>query len=336
MLIADKPANNPAAGETVPEVLVVIVNYNAGDLLLRAVKAMSQQIYTRFRLLIVDNASTDGSIQALRAVFPGVEVLLAGSNLGFAAANNLAVRSAGRTRWIALLNPDAFPEPDWLSRLIAAAAEHPEAASFASRTLAADDVQYLDGAGDAYHLSGRYWRRGYRLKERNRFIVREEIFAACGAAALYVRGAWEEVGGLDEDFFCYGEDVDLGFRLQLAGYKCIYVPESVALHCGSAVTGEHSTFSTYHGHRNLVWVYVKNMPAPLFWLMLPLHVALNLAMVIGCLMRGQGRVVLRAKRDALIGLPRMWRKRSAIQSKRQVGSGRVWKALARGWPGPRR
>ena len=316
-----------------PDVLVVVVNYNGGELLSRAVAALARQSYRSFRLLIVDNASSDDSISRLHAEFPETEVLQTGSNMGFAAANNLAVRSAGGTRWIGLLNPDAFPEPDWLQNLIGAARKNPNAGSFASRTLVAGDPEKLDGAGDAYHVAGRYWRRGYHRKKQDLYLQSEEIFAACGAAALYSREAWEDVGGFDEDFFCYGEDIDLGFRLQLAGYKCLYVPEAVALHCGSAVTGQRSDFSTYYGQRNLSWVYFKNMPAPLFWLVLPLHVLLNFATVLRCMLRGQGGVVIRAKKDSALGLPAMWRKRSEIQRKRKIGSVRLLKVLELGWPG---
>jgi GT2 family glycosyltransferase len=152
---------------------------------------------------------------------------------------------------------------------------------------------------------------------------------------LYSRKAWEQVGGLDEDFFCYGEDVDLGFRLQLAGYRCLYVPTAVAHHYGSAVTGERSDFSTYHGQRNLVWVYVKNMPPLLFWVLLPYHLVLNLAALIGCVLRGQGRVAFKAKIDALRGLARTWKKRRSIQRERRVSAARIWSLLDGGWPGPR-
>jgi GT2 family glycosyltransferase len=318
-----------------PEVLVVIVNYNGGELLACAVAAMKRQTYTNYRLIVVDNASSDDSIASLRARHPDTEVLPAGANLGFAAANNLAVRRFRGSRWIALLNPDAFPEPGWLQNLVEAARDDPDIAAFASRTVDARDTALLDGAGDAYHISGRYWRRGYHCPAKHRYEQREEIFAACAAAALYSRLAWEQVGGLDEDFFCYGEDVDLGFRLQLAGYRCLYVPTAVAHHYGSALTGERSDFSTYHGQRNLVWVYVKNMPARLFWPLLPYHLILNAAALLGCTLRGQGRIAFRAKVDAVRGIGGVWRKRSAIQRLRRTSVARIWALLARGWPWPR-
>lgn len=143
-----------------------------------------------------------------------------------------------------------------------------------------------------------------------------------GAAALH------EVGGFDEDFFCHVEDVDLGFRLRLAGHRCHYVPSSVAHHVGSGTTGgQHSDFAVYHAHRNLVWTYVKDMPGVLFWSFLPLHLAMNLAALVLFTLRGQGRVVLRAKRDAIKGLPKMWRKRQLIQSIRIATVREIWRVM---------
>jgi GT2 family glycosyltransferase len=135
-----------------------------------------------------------------------------------------------------------------------------------------------------------------------------------------------ELGGFDEDYFCYVEDVDIGFRLRLAGYRCLYVPQSVAHHVGSGTTGgQNSDFSMYYGHRNLVWTFVKNMPGILFWLLLPLHLSLNLVSIIW--LRGRGGVIWRAKRDALLGLPKMWHKRQHIQKTRSASIGEIWQQL---------
>lgn len=330
------PTYSQSALPAASEVLVVIVNYNGGGLLVRSVEAMKRQSFTDYRLIVVDNASSDGSIALLRNNHPEVEVLPAGANLGFAAANNLAVRTVPNSHWIALLNPDAFPAPDWLQQLVFAAQRNPEAASFASRTIDAVDPDLLDGAGDAYHMSGLFWRRGHHCRAPGNYMRQEGIFSACAAAALYSRVAWEQAGGMDEDFFCYGEDVDLGFRLQLAGYQCIYVPQAVALHHGSAITGPRSAFTIYHGQRNLVWVYVKNMPSLLFWLLLPGHFLLNAAALVVCALRGQGLAALKAKVDALSGIAGAWRKRSAIQRSRRARAGQIWRLMNHGLPGPRR
>jgi GT2 family glycosyltransferase len=250
-------------------------------------------------------------------------------NAGFARGNNLAIEAASvESEWIALINPDAFVEPRWLEELLLAAETNPGFDVFGSKLLNAVDPTLQDGAGDAYHISGLVWRVGHGMPLPVFTENQSEIFSACAAAALYRRSALRQIGGFDEDYFCYVEDVDLGFRLRLAGYRCLYVPESVALHVGSGTTGgQHSDFALYHGHRNLVWTYVKNMPGMMFWLLLPLHILLNWVTIISFVFRGKGKVILRAKRDALLGLPKMWRKRQLIQKNRVASKAGIWQCL---------
>ena len=151
--------------------------------------------------------------QALR----DVELIRLPTNVGFARANNIAAQAAQRFDALALLNPDAFAEPGWLEALVSAAEREPAAAAFASQMLLASDPEYLDGAGDSYHVSGRAWRNGHRARRASWPAADVEVFAACAAAALYRRAAFDEVDGFDEQYFCYFEDVDLGFRLRLRG-----------------------------------------------------------------------------------------------------------------------
>lgn len=314
-----------------PKVAVVIVNWNGERFLERCLSALMDQTVRPHEIILVDNASTDGSIGVARR-FPSVRLLALDQNSGFARGNNLAIDSASAdSEWIALLNPDAFPEPRWLEELLLSARDNPEFDVFGSKLLNASDPAVLDGAGDAYHISGLVWRMGHGDPVPSLPEPVREIFSPCAAAALYRRSALLEVGGFDEDYFCYVEDVDLGFRLRLAGYRCLYVPASVAHHVGSGTTGgKHSDFAVYHGHRNLVWTYVKDMPGALFWLFLPLHVAMNFATVAWFAMRGQGATIWRAKVDALKGLGVMWRKRRLIQRERLVATGAVWRCLCKG------
>ncbi len=274
----------------------------------------------------MDNGSTDGSTEGAD-LMPGVMVRHLGANLGFAGANNRALEACD-TEFVALLNPDAFPEPDWLARLVDAALSHPTVAAFGSRQMVHGISGMLDGIGDVYHLSGLVWRAGHGSFQRDSNNIAKEFFSPCAAAALYRRQALVDVGGFDEDYFCYVEDVDLGFRLRLAGHKAMYVPDAVVYHVGSATTGgQHSDFSVYHGHRNLVWTFVKNMPGALFWLLLPMHVLLNLVTVVWFMARGQGRVILRAKWDAIKGLPHVWAKRKKIQASRVASVRDIWRVL---------
>ena len=134
--------------------------------------------------------------------------------------------------------------------------------------------------------------------------------------------------GFDEDFFCYVEDIDLAFRLRLKGYACLLVPDAVVSHMGAATSGSKtSTFAIYYGHRNMVWAFVKNMPGVLFWLLLPLHLLINLLSIAWFSYRGYAAIILKAKRDALLGLPMMWKKRKIIQSGRKISVFSIWKIL---------
>lgn len=309
-------------------VTVVIVNWNGAQFLDRCLSALQAQTVTPHEIILVDNASSDASLEIVRR-FPSVRLLAQNENVGFARGNNLAIEAASaESEWVALLNPDAFPEPHWLEALVAAAQANPGIDFFGSKLVTAADPAVLDGTGDVYHVSGLVWRMGHGAPVSSFPVQVREVFSPCAAAAMYRRSALLEVGGFDEDFFCYVEDVDLGFRLRLTGYRCLYAPQSVAHHVGSGTTGgQHSDFSVYYGHRNLVWTFVKNMPGVLFWLLLPLHVALNLVTIIWFTLRGQGGVILRAKRDALLGLSRMWRKRKQIQKNRVASIRDIWRVL---------
>ena len=309
-----------------PKVAVVIVNWNGERFLERCLSALLAQTVAPHEIILVDNASTDASPDIARC-FPSVRLLVQNENLGFARGNNLAIEAvSAESQWVVLLNPDAFVEPHWLEALLAAAQANPSVDFFGSKLVTAADTAVLDGAGDAYHVSGLVWRMGHGAPVSLLPEPVREVFSPCAAAAMYRRSALLEVGGFDEDYFCYSEDVDLGFRLRLAGYRCLYVPSSVAQHVGSGTTGgQHSDFAVYHGHRNLVWTYVKNMPGVLFWLFLPLHLAMNLVALVLFTLRGQGGVIFRAKWDAVLDLPKMWAKRQQVQKNRRVS----WRAILR-------
>jgi len=296
---------------------------------------LDKQTFKDFEVVIVDNGSSDNAIDDLPEKWPSLDFQIRklDKNTGFAAANNLGAQLA-RGEWLALLNSDAFPEPGWLDALLQAAAQHPEYAFFASRQLQASAPHLLDGAGDAVHLSGLAWRR-YAGYPAARFgLEPEEVFSACAAAALYSRQAFLQVGGFDEDFFSYLEDVDLGFRLRLSGLRCLYVPGAVVLHVGSASLGVRSEFAYYHWQRNLIWMFWKNMPSGLLWKALPAHLLANAIYQVNHSFRGRGVVLLRGKWDALRGLPGIQNKRKKIQANRKVSNAALFDALESGFMQP--
>ena len=318
MKLLRKPVNSSAV------VTIIIVNFNGGAMVEMCLAALRLQTYTQFATVVVDNCSSDGSAERIATEFPEVILFTLASNTGFAAANNFALRSATQGDWVIFLNPDAFAHPNWLSGLVYASAEHPDFDGFGSRLCGDGDGLVLDGIGDSYHVSGLVWRTGHGCAATGAHLKPREIFSPCAAAAMFRRQALEKVGGFDEDFFCYVEDVDLGFRLRLLGCRSLYVPDAVVHHLGSGVVGLHSDFQIYHGHRNLVWVFTKNMPGVLLWLFLPFHILLNIATVLWFLLRGRGAVIFRAKRDAFARIPHFWRKRKLVQSGRTAS---IWNVL---------
>lgn len=309
---------------------VIIVNWNSFDLLKRCMESLDLQTATITRIVIADNHSqARPAIPPVSARFP-TEYLWLDHNTGFAQANNIAITKLADCEWVALVNPDAFPTPHWLEKLLAAAERHPDAGSFAGPTFMDGHPELLDGAGDAYHLTGLPWRTGHGQPREKMPCVEREIFSTCAAAALYRLSALQDVGTFDEDFFCYCEDVDLGFRLRLGGYPALFVPDAEAYHVGSATTGgKHSNTSIYYGHRNMVWVFVKNMPSPLFELLLVPHLLATLIVWLRFTLSGQGKIILRAKKDALKGIPSMWKKRRRIQAARKIPAKEIWKIIVK-------
>jgi GT2 family glycosyltransferase len=314
-------------------IAVIIVNWNGAEFLPQCLRSVAEQERRPDRVIVVDNASTDGSLDHALRRFPFVEPIRLDTNSGFAAANNVALRACGDCDWVALLNPDAFPAPSWLRALAGAAEQKPGYAAFASQLRSATHGDLLDGSGDVYHVSGLTWRAGHGAPLPPSENARE-VFSACAAAALYRRDALMDIGGFDERYFCYAEDVDAGFRLRLRGHICLYVPDAVVRHVGSATSDKGGEFSTYHGHRNLVWTFFKNMPSTLLALYLPQHLFLNVVSILWFSAHGQARTILRAKRDALRGLPAVLRERRGIQARRRIGVRDLRAVMARGWLTP--
>lgn len=300
-----------------PKVGAIIVNYGSLDKLHGCLEALMQQEVKFSRVIIIDNNIIHQK-ERLGFILPnGWEFIRLGYNAGFATANNMAVKKLSNCQWVALVNPDAYLHSGWLKNMYYAIREHSDHSFFASRLMKAKKQSIVDGLGDVYHMSGLVWRDKHGLQTS--IASDKEVFSPCAAAALYNRKAFLEAGGFDSDFFCFVEDVDLGFRLQLLEHRCLLVTKAIAYHVGSTSTGgRHSEFSVYHGHRNMVWAFVKNMPSILFWLFLPMHIVLNLFSVGWFICKGQGKTIVRSKIDALRELPKMWNKRKAIQSKRKL------------------
>jgi len=303
---------------------IIIVNYNAGENLFRCMTALLAQSETDFEVRIVDNGSTDGSLQYVPAD-QRFSVIDAGGNIGFAAGCNLGAKD-NTAPFLIFLNPDAFPEPGWLRALFLAATKHPDAAMFGSLQLQAADGKIIDGAGDCYSCFGVPWRGGYdqRLAPLPEYA---EAFSPCAAAAMYRTDWFRRVGGFDEAFFCYLEDVDLAFRVRLLGGRCMQVNSAVVHHVGGAISGSTSGFSIYHSARNRIWTIAKNVPGLLLCAIVAMHVVLNVYLLYWRRTASMVKPMKKGIRDGLANLPRVRRQRAEIQAARTASVGTIARAI---------
>lgn len=311
----------PSASATHP-ITVVIVNYNSGDDLRTCLKALMAQTSRGFDVVVVDNNSADGSVERTDAERAELEATLVPlvENTGFAAGVNRGAELA-RGDWIATLNPDATPDPNWIDSLTSAIDRYPDASHFGSTQLRAEAPDRLDGCGDSYSAVGLAWRGGFGWP---RATVRgdSEVFAPCAAAALYRRDRFVKAGGMEAAFFCYLEDVDLGFRLRLAGGRAIQIADAVVRHKGGAAGGRPDGFEAYHAMRNSLWCFVRNMPPLLMWPLLPACLAVH-----GLLSLRGGKAARRGWRHGVAGLPRQFKARRRIQLSRTVKTSDIAKWL---------
>jgi len=301
---------------------IIIVNFNSGIMLRRCLMALVEQTETQFEVIIVDNGSSDTSLAGLPND-PRLRILPLNQNIGFAGASNRGFDGC-TTPFAAFLNPDTVPDRGWLAALLQVADRFPEAAMFGSLQLCDDNPSVLDGAGDVYHCAGTAWRGGY-LSPVPMPPPEGETFAPCAAAAMYRSEWFRQAGGFDERYFCYYEDVDLAFRVRLLGGRCLQVGDAVVRHVGSAVSGFATPFTIYHLNRNQVWTFVKCMPGPLFWSLLPLHIIFVLICALRTTSKCRNPAAWDGLRDCLRGLSYVWRQRRQIQRNRCVS----WLYIAR-------
>jgi len=312
-----------------PDVSIVIVTWNGKQHLDACLSAVALQQGVSSETIVVDNGSTDGTAEWVETRYPWVRLVRLRDNLGFAGGNNAGVREA-RGRYVAFLNNDTSADPQWLRALLGGIDESAGYVLATSRLVYMHDTDVIDSAGDGLFRWGGAFKRHHGAPV-SAASTSEEVFGVCGAACLMPRAVFAALGGFDEEFFASHEDVDLSYRARLQGYRCRYVAEAVVRHVGSATLGTVSPMSVYHGQRNLEWLYVKNTPASLLVRTLPGHVLYDLAAGVHFARIGMLGPYLRAKTSAIAGLPRMLRKRAAIQRSRRVSASAIMPLLETGW-----
>jgi GT2 family glycosyltransferase len=315
------PQDTPqGAPQDTPQVTVAITNYNGRELLEVLMPSLQRQTLRPSATVVVDDCSSDDSLEYLRQHWPDVRVRQLPRRSNVTVAMNECLR-AGQTEFVVLLNNDIELDPDCLAELVAALRAHPQAAASAAKLRDYHDRRLLDGAGDVLLWRGAAIRRGQGKLDDGRYDEPSAIFAACGAVVAYRTSLLEEIGDFDEQYVAGLEDVDWSFRAQLLGYDVRYVPSAVAYHMGSATIGRTMTPAmAYLNWRNWPWLIAKDYPAGALVRHAP-ELLLQQVLVLGIALRDRRLGVwLRAWRDALRGLPEVLRKRRAIQGARRRGA----------------
>lgn len=337
---AGSPAPVPPAAVT-----VLCLNYNGEKVIGDCLQSLRQQTWPNVQVLVVDNASQDAGVWLIRRDFPEVTLLVNERNLGYGGGNNVGLAQV-RTPYVLLLNNDTALDPQCIERMVLAAEADPAAGAVAAKILLKYDDLRIDAAGIEVCPDGLALGRG-RWLPREALSEAAEVFFASGCCALCRMTMIEsiKVNGevVDEDFFAYADDTDMGWRARLQGWKTIYEPRAICYHHHSAATGSVHPRKVLWVERNRIWVGVKSFP---LWLL-----AWGGIFMVGRyfwqtwgLVSGKGRagefrreysagrlamVLLGAWWGALRGLPRMLAKRRIIRRGRKIGSGEILSLLRR-------
>jgi GT2 family glycosyltransferase len=299
---------------------VVVPNYNGAHVLPRCLAALAAQTVAPASVVVIDNGSTDGSDAAVERDFPWVVVRRMGRNLGFGAAANLGVSEA-TTELVAVLNSDARPVPGWVEAVTGFAGNAPDRAwSWGGPLLSPDGL--VESAGDCYSPAGFAYKHAKGERVGRLPVEPYEVFAPPGAAPVFRREVFQQLGGYDARYFLYLEDIDLAFRARTRGYSSWLVPGAVVEHdLGGSGT---APVTTWHIARNAIWCWVSNMPELHPWLLWRTTVREHR----DARARGVGAAFVRGRLAGLVALPRLLGVRRAERRQRVVPAGELLRAVA--------
>ena len=325
-----------------PRVSVIVLSWNGKKLLRDCLQSLRAQTFVDFETLVVDNGSTDGTAEMVRTEFPAAVLLAQPENTGFCRGNNLALaRASGEL--LVLLNNDAEAAPEFLEKLVAAADASPRYAMFASRVMMFDRRNVFDSTGLLVYPDGVCRSRGWLESDVGQYDEPVEVLGPNGCAAAYRRSMLDDTGLFDERYFAYLEDLDLAFRGQLRGFRCLYVPDAVCFHKKSITSGYHSKWKAYLVERNRIWNAVKLFPTRLL-ILSPFYTAARYLAQGAAAAAGKGissrfardysrlellGILARAYAAAVAGLPEILAERRRIQRTRRLGALGVYKLMRR-------
>src|SRR5579859_3097967 len=311
-----------------PEISVIIANWNGKHFLGDCLSALRRQTFRDFETILVDNGSTDGSVEFVRKHFPEVSPLALNENLGFTGGNIAGYELAGGSL-IVLLNNDTEADSEWLQEIHNGSVSFANAGSFASKMMYFDERHRIENCGFEMAITGTPTELGRDEPDGPEWCRPRNIFGACGGAVAYRRSMLNDIGFLDPDFFMIYEDVDLSFRAQLSGYGCVYLPQAIVYHHYRSTIKKRPAVQVFYAQRNIELVYVKNLPAGFLLRSAPLRLLYEIGAAVYFCKLGAGTAFFRAKLDALKRLRSVLRQRAAIQ-RRKVMTNSELRVLLRG------
>jgi GT2 family glycosyltransferase len=322
---------------------VIVVNWNGRHLLADCLDSILYQEDAGLEIIVVDNGSRDGSVEFLGSRYAGkIRLIELPSNEGWSGGNNKGIESA-RGEYVLLLNNDTCLGSGFFSRLREGILRHPGAGMYATKILDYYDRSVIDNTGHVIYMDGTARGRGRRKKDAPGNDREEEVLCPSGAAGVYRREIFERVGPIDDVYFTYGEDAELGLRARRAGYKCFFIPSAVLYHKYSASSGPYTPMKIYYVERNRIWTVIKIFP----WyavVLSPIFTFARYMVGLAGLISGKGAVgklsenygagdiflsLLKAHGDALKGIPGMLRKRRALRRVFVSGDREFMEDLAR-------
>lgn len=318
------------------QVDIIIPNWNGREWLGSCLDSLLAQTFKDFQIIVVDNGSTDGSVEFVRDNYPQVQLIVLPENTGFTGAINTGIK-AGNAPYVCWFNNDAEAAPDFLENLLKALnPKEPEKfAMAAARVLFHSNPKLINSAGSFVGPDGVGRDRAFMRSDGPPFDQPAELFGPAGVAALYCRTLFDEVGLLDEDFFLYSEELDLNYRAQLAGYRCIYVPDALVWHRGSATAKRISQKAAYLASRNGLLALIKNLPGALLLRLLPWIILGQVYQLILFARQGNFISALQGKLEAFRLVPASLGKRKIIQQRRKITPARFKQQMALGRTTPR-
>jgi len=300
------------------ELSVIIVNWNGKEFLKTCLNSLQTQTFRDFKVILVDNGSSDSSVEFVRENFPEVEINALDKNYGFAKGNNIGIVETLKdkdVKYIALLNNDTKVDKNWLQELVKVAGSDEKIGFCQPKILFLDNPRIIEEVGLGIERNGSVYQVGRQEENNGQYEHTVEVFGVSACATLCRTEMLAQIGLFDEDFFAYYEDVDLTTRARLAGWKCMYIPEAVVYHKHSGTSIKDSPFKMYFGTRNKYYYIIKNLPTDIVLKFLVGQAILTVLSIIERVILRDTKSIwtsdsyLKGNFDAIKNIPKMLKKR---------------------------